>query len=269
MNQQHILLTGASGGLGRALALEFSTSKVLLSLTGRNEERLKQTADQCSRAGARVSTNAIDIRQSGQLNDWIKERDDFQPVDLVIANAGVSSSIQPDGHGEHLDDVNRSFAINTLGVVETVTYLAERMRQRGKGQIAIIGSLAGLRGSPSSPSYSASKSAAMVYGDSLRAWLAPYGVRVSVVAMGYVDTDMSGRYIGDKPYMIPAQQAAQKIRRGLARNEALIVFPWRLGFGTRLLGFLPRKCGDAILRRYFSFVVDPDADSPLCGRQQS
>lgn len=265
MNQQHLLLTGATGGLGQSLALAFAGPGRVLSLTGRDSERLQRVADQCAARGAQALTARIDLRDTQQLHSWVLERDTSCPVDLVIANAGVSSSIRPDGGGEHLDDVRRAFLVNTLGVVETVTPLAERMRQRGAGQIAVLGSLAGLRGSPSSPSYSASKAGAMVYGEALRTWLAPYGVRVSVVAMGFVETPMSNRYIGGKPLLLTAEQAAQRILRGLARNQARIEFPWLLALGSRLLECLPTTWGDAILRRYFGFTVEPDNDSPLDG----
>lgn len=257
----HVLLTGASGSLGRALALEFAASGTLLSLTGREESRLQETAALCSHKGATTHATVLDIRERDALASWVLSRDACKPVDVVIANAGVSASIQPDGRGEHLEDVRRLFAVNTLGVVETVTHLAERMRQRRSGQIVIIGSLAGLRGLPASPAYCASKAGAMVYGDALRAWLAPYGVRVNVVAMGFVDSAMSRRYLGDKPLLCSAEKGARLIRQGMERNRPCIMFPLALGVGQRLLSFLPRGVGDAIQRRFFPFVVAPDNDS--------
>ncbi len=262
MNPKHVLLTGATGGVGRALALALAAPGVTLSIQGRDEERLAEVSRECRERGAAVSRSVLDIRDVQALHHWVLRGDDALPVDLVIANAGVSSSVQAD-RGEHLEDVRRVFAVNTMGVVETVTPLAERMRKRGSGQIAVIGSLAGLLGLPSSPSYSASKGAVRLYGLALRARLRPLGVKVNVVTMGYVDSPMSRRYQGNQPLRCTAEQAAQRILRGLRRDKAEIVFPWLLVFGIRCLEVLPHDLGARILRRFFSFRVEPDPDSPL------
>lgn len=265
MKYEHVLITGATGGVGGALALELAAPKTLLSLTGRNQELLDQVVSRCSSRGGSCHASILDLRDTEAVNAWVLERDAHKPVDLVIANAGVSCSLQPDGSGESIDDVRRLFAVNTLGVVETVTTIAERMRQRGRGKIAIIGSLAGLQGLPSSPAYCASKAAAMVYGRSLRAWLAPYGVGVSVVALGFVDTCMSRRYIGGKPMMCLPEKAARTICKGLEANKSLIAVPLPVYLGQKLLSFLPRDMGDALHRRFFSFVVEPDSESSMAG----
>jgi len=263
MKPDHVLLTGASGGLGRALALELAAPGTLLSLTGRNRDRLDELVNLCQQRGSSCHATVLDLRDPDALAAWVRERDDHAPVDLALANAGVSCSIQPDGSGENMTDVRRLFAVNALGVVETVTPLAERMRQRRRGQLAVIGSLAGLRGLPSSPAYCASKAAAMIYGQSLRAWLAPYGVGVSVVALGFVDSCMSRRYIGGKPLLCQPEKAARAIIRGLERNKGLIAFPLPLYLGQKLLDLLPRDLGDAVHRRFFGFVVEPDSESCL------
>ncbi len=262
MNAKHVLLTGATGGVGKALALALAGPGVTLSIQGRDQERLAAVSKECRERGAAVSRTVLDIRDTGALHGWVLGCDDSLPVDLAIANAGVSSSVQTD-QGEHIEDVRRVFAVNTLGVVETVTPLAERMRRRGTGQIAVIGSMAGLLGMPSSPSYSASKGAVRLYGLALRAQLRPLGVKVNVVTMGYVDSPMSRRYQGSQPLRCTAGQAARRILRGLRRDRAEIVFPWILGFGIRCLDILPHDLGAHIMRHFFSFSVEPDGDSPL------
>ncbi len=260
--KRHVLITGATGGLGQALALEFAGKDVRLTLTGRDPERLARVADRCREKGALAHTRVLDIRDGEAVRGWIRDVDQDCPVDVVIANAGVSSSLGPGERAEAIEDVRRLFAVNALGAVETVSALAERMRQRGHGRLVLVSSLGGWCGMPSSPAYSASKAAARVYGEALRAWLSPFGVRVSVVSPGFVDSPMSQRYMGDKPLACSAQAAARRIRRGVDRGRAVIAFPAVLALGITLLGLLPPRLGDAILRKFFAFSVVPDPESP-------
>ncbi len=262
---RHILITGATGGIGQALALEFAAPGVRLSLTGRNLETLTALAGRCRAAGAEVAADPLDVRRIEALHDWICAMDDACPVDVVIANAGVSSSIGPRGEAEPVADVRRLFAVNAEAAAVTLSALAERMRLRRCGRLAVVASLGGWCGMPSSPAYSASKAAARIYGDSLRAWLFPYGVTVSVISPGFVDSPMSRRYMGDKPLAWDAAKAARRIRRGVERGSPVIAFPALLALGISLLNLLPARLGDAILRKFFSFTVIPDAESPRTG----
>lgn len=262
---RHILITGATGGIGQALAREYAAPGVRLSLTGRNPKALEDIAVQCRTAGAEVAATALDVRDAASLCDWMTAMDDVLPVDVVIANAGVSSSIGPGGEAETVADVRRLFAVNAEAAAVTLSALAERMRRRGRGRLAVVASLGGWCGMPSSPAYSASKSAAKVYGEAMRAWLTPYGVSVSVISPGFVDSPMSRRYQGDKPLAWDAARAARRIRVGIARGEAAIAFPAMLAVGIRLLNLLPARLIDAVLRRFFAFTVVPDDESPRRG----
>ncbi|AGW15274.1 SDR family NAD(P)-dependent oxidoreductase [Megalodesulfovibrio gigas] len=262
MNARHVLITGATGGIGQALALEFAAPGVRLALCGRDAARLAHLAERCRALGSTVEARTLDVRDGPALRQWIQAVDDACPVEMVIANAGVSSSLGPDDTAEPIEDVRRLFAVNTLAAVETLSALAERMRQRRAGRLVVISSLGGWAGMPSSPAYSASKAAAKVYGDALRAWLQPYGVRVSVVSPGFVDSPMSRRYQGSKPFTISAAQAALRIRRGAERGQAEIAFPLLLAVGLKLLALLPPRLVDLILRHGFAFHVLPDAESP-------
>lgn len=263
MTRSHVLITGATGGVGQALALEYAAPGVLLTLTGRSGERLDAIAAQCRRKGAEVNTHILDVRDARVLREWVLAVDDEQPVDLALANAGVSSAIRPNGSGEPFEDVERLFQVNTLGVVATVHPLAERMRTRGAGQLAIIGSISGLRGFPDTPAYSASKGAVRLYGKALRGWLSDSGVKVSVVTMGFVDSPMSRRYVGGKPLRCSAAEAARRIRSGLERNKAEIIFPRILVVGVWSLNLLIEPVANCVLRRFFKCSVRPDEDSPL------
>ena len=255
---RHILITGATGGLGQALALAYAEPQTLLTLTGRNQEMLEQLRHKCEEKGTRLQTQVLDLQDGAEIGRWVRQMDLQYPVDLVLANAGVSSSVGMQDEAEDILDMRRSFSINTLAAVETVLPLAERMRCRRNGQIALVSSLAGWRGMPSSPAYSASKAAVRTYGQALRAWLAPYQVKVSVISPGFVDTPMSRRYQGAKPFLISAEKAARIIKTGLQKNKPEITFPLILGLGIKMLDLLPARTGDFILRRFFRFYVHPE-----------
>ncbi|MGD9610674.1 MAG: SDR family NAD(P)-dependent oxidoreductase [Desulfovibrionaceae bacterium] len=253
----HIVLTGASGGLGRALAVTYAGPGVRLHLTGRDAARLAAVAETCRARGAAVATTVLDLATPGAAAAFARDTDANRPVDVALACAGLSSSVRGDGGGETPEAVERVFAVNTLAVAGLLGPLAEAMRRRGRGALAVIGSLAGLRGQPSSPAYSASKAGALAYGEGLRAWLAPYGVTVTVVAPGFVETPMSRRYRGAKPLLWPADRAAAAIVAAVAAGRPRLEFPGPLALGSRLLGLLPPRIGDAVLRRFFAFTVDP------------
>lgn len=265
MTQKHVLITGASGGVGQALAQEYAAPGVTLTLTGRSRERLDIIAAACRDKGAEVRTSVLDVRDTAGLRRWVLEVDAELPVDLGIANAGVSSSIQANGEGEPFEDVERLFQVNTMGVVATVHPLAERMKSRGRGQIAVMGSLSGLRPFPDTPAYTGSKGAIRLYGKSLRGWLARYGVKMSVVTMGFVESPMSDRYVGGHAFKCTAPMAARKIREGLEKNRAEIVFPFVLVLGIWSLGLFVEPVANWILKTFFKCSVRPDGDSPLAG----
>lgn len=265
---KRILITGATGGLGQALALAYAAADTLLILSGRDNKKLDSICAKCRQKGAMTLSSVLDLQSQNQIFKWASDIDVQNPIDLVIVNAGISSSVGEQGQGENIQDVRRVFAVNSMAVFETVLPLAERMKQRGGGQIAIISSLGGIRGMPCSPSYSASKAAVRVFGQSLRSWLKPYGIKVNVVTPGFVTTPMSKRYQGSKPFMISPEKAAQIIKKGLARNKSEIAFPKILALGVKALDFLPFCIVDEILRRFFQFHVIPDKDSP-CDSGQS
>ena len=242
-----ILITGATRGIGAALALEYATEGVFLALTGRDPHRLAEIAAQCREAGAEVSARPLDVLDKASLADWIESVDDTHPLDLVVANAGISAgtSRSPEEFGK----VREIFATNVDGVLNTVLPILPRMRRRSSGQIAIVSSVAGFRGIPGTAAYCGSKAAVKVYGEGLRGQLWSDGVAVNVVCPGYVVTDMTAVNQFPMPFIMPAERAAGIIRRGLARNKARIVFPWPMHFAVWLLSVLPPAWTDLIMRR--------------------
>ena len=242
-----IVITGASSGLGAGLALSYAAPGVSLGLTGRDAGRLEGVAEACRARGATVRTQTLDVAEPEPLGDWLLALDDAAPVDLVVACAGTSAG-PVEGRPEGAALASRQIRTNLLGAVHTVEPLLPRLMARGAGQVAVVASVAGLRGLPYSPGYSASKAGVRAYGEALRAYLTPHGVAVSVVVPGFFDTPMTARFVGAKPMLRTLPQAVAAVRRGLDRRRARVVFPRLLGLGLQAADLLPARLGDAILR---------------------
>ena len=242
-----ILITGGSSGLGAALARSYAAPGVALALTGRDEARLSEVAHLCREAGAEVESASLSVTDGPALRDWITGFDGRHPLDLVVANAGRSAGTGGDGEGEQ--QTRDIFEVNLTGVLNTVLPALEGMRARGRGQVAIMASLAAFRGFPGAPAYCASKAAVRVWGESLRSHLAAEGIAVSVICPGFVKTRMTAVNRFPMPLLMEADAAAQVIRRGLARNRARIAFPWPLASLVWLIAALPPGLVDSLLAR--------------------
>jgi len=245
-NPKSILITGASSGIGAALARLYAAPGITLALGGRDAQRLSRVAGDCRDRGAAVDAASVDVTDAGATARWIAAADDAAPLDLVIANAGVSGGTLG---GESLDQASAILTTNLDGVVHTVHAAAERMCARRHGQIAIMSSLASFRGLPGAPAYSASKAAVRSYGEALRGSLHRHNVRVTVICPGFVRTPLTDVNRFPMPLLMEAGHAARLIRRGLARDRARIAFPLRLYALAWLLGALPPSWTDRALRR--------------------
>ncbi len=243
-----ILITGASSGIGAALALEFSGPGVRRALTGRAHNRRNAVGGAWRAVGAEPRVAALDVREGARLAAWIAEVDRAAPLDLVIANAGVSAGTGGAG-GETEAQTRRVVATNLDGVLNTVLPAVACMRPRGRGQVAIMSSLAAFRGFPGAPAYCASKAAVRVWGEALRGDLHGAGIGVSVICPGYVRSPMTASNDFPMPLLMDAERAARIIRRGLARNRPRIAFPWPLDAAVWLISALPPRLTDPLLRR--------------------
>jgi short-subunit dehydrogenase len=240
-----IVITGASSGIGEALALAYAGAGVRLALTGRDAARLAAIADACRVRGARVETAVLDVADRTAMADQLTRWDDAMPIELVIANAGISAGT---GGGQESEAQLRAIAdVNVGGVMNTVAPLLPRLIGRRRGQIALMSSLAGFRGVAGAPAYSASKAWVRVYGESLRLDLAAHGIRVSVICPGFVRSRMTAVNQFPMPFLMDADRAARIIRRGLAANRGRIAFPWQMAAAVWLLNALPARVADALL----------------------
>lgn len=258
-----IVLTGASGGIGQALAREFAGSGTRFALIARDEARLKPLLEELEAMGSTGETRAIDIRDRDALHAYLKDLDERHPIDLVIANAGVTAGLGPERTRERDADSDRQIDINYRGVVNTVTGAVDAMQRRRSGQLVLISSLAGMRALPDMPSYSATKAALIAYGHALRGWLKPFGVSVTIICPGFVTSPMSARHKGAKPFEMPADKAAKLMHRAITRKRAFYAFPFLLALGIRLQNLLPAKIGDLFMG---GFEVEIEQD-PRYGSQ--
>lgn len=242
-----VLITGASSGLGAALAKGYAAPGMRLVLFGRDTVRLETVAETTRALGATVEMAAVDVTDQAAMAAAVAAADEAGPLDLVIANAGVAP-----GGAEGADAAakgRRILAVNLDGVLNTVDPIRPRMAARGAGQIALMSSLAGFRGFPGMGPYAASKAAVRIYGEAIRAELRPRGVRVSVICPGFVRTPMTDGARFPMPMLMEVEDAAAAIRRGLTRDRPLIAFPWPIHAGTRFLAALPAAWADALVRR--------------------
>jgi len=241
---KHILITGASSGIGEALALAYAAPGAVLSLAGRDSGRLSAVASTCRQRGATVDMRVIDVTDRAAMAVWISERDGAQAIDLVIANAGVSG-----GLGESVEVTQRIFAINVNGVLNTVLPALDLMRPRRRGHISLVSSLASFRGVGGAPAYGATKAAVRVWGEGLRCAMAAENIGVSVVCPGFVVSRMTDVNKFPMPFLMETEKAARIIQRGIASNKGRIAFPWPMLAAVWLLAALPDAWATAITRR--------------------
>ncbi len=266
----HIAITGATGGLGQALAACYAAPGRVLSLSGRNAGRLDQIGALCRDKGAVVHTQCVDVTDAEATKTWISERDAAQPIDMLITCSGIGGAavVSPPA-GESGALARDILTTNTFGVINAVTPILPRMVGRGYGHIVLIGSIQAMIGMPQSPAYCASKAAVQIYGDGVRRLVRQHGVCVTVVLPGFVDTPMSQSLDMARPWCWPADKAARRIARDVARGAARSVFPWQLRLSIGVQHYLPIAVTDfvmAMIARSFP-VADASPDSKGAARK--
>ena len=241
-----IFITGASSGLGKALAIAYAKPENCLFLCGRNKERLYDVAATCKEMGAEVYTYLFDVTDAFAAQESILNAESVAPIDLLIANAGISGGVL--GEAEGNAQTRQVLNTNVFGVANTVLPLIDRMRSRKSGQIAIISSIAGYRGLPSAPAYSASKACVKAWGEALRGWLKSDNIKVNVVCPGFIKTPLTDVNVFKMPFLMQPDKAAKIIQKGIRKDKPIIAFPKPMAFAAWFMGAMPACIIHPLLR---------------------
>ena len=248
--QDNILITGASSGIGEALAIYYAkTSAKNLYICGRNKERLEEVARKCKELGTKVESKVLDVTNREEMQNWIESSNQKSPLNIVIANAGVGTV------NETPDSIYNTFNINLFGVLNTVLPTVDIYRQNPltsasrRPTIVLLSSIAGYHGLATCPSYSASKAAVKAYGEALRVKLKPEGINVNVVCPGFVRSRITDKNTCPMPFFMEADAAARLIAARVEKNVGLIAFPWPMRFAVWLGSILPNCISDFIYGR--------------------
>lgn len=240
MPYAHVLITGASSGLGAALARACAAPGVTLHLGARRARELAEVAAACRAQGATVHERVVDVRDRAAMAEWIE---DAGRLDLVIANAGISAGT---GGGTEAGRVARDiFETNILGVLNTVQPALEVMAEQEpgpdgwRGHVAVVASLAAFIAGPTAPAYSASKATVQRWTEARDASERLRGIRLHAVCPGFVRTPMTARNAFPMPFLMSPEDAAQRTLKGIARGRLRIAYPRRLYVIARMVGAIP------------------------------
>lgn len=248
MPPKTILITGASGGIGAALARAHAGVGVTLLLWGRDVGRLDQTAAACRARGATCVTEALDIRDFAQLTARLAAADAATPIDLAIFNAGLGGSVSDDAITESPAAAQATAEVNFVSPIMGAHLMATAMAKRGWGRIVLIGSIAESFPLPMAPTYAATKAGLAMFAEALGIRMAKHGVGVTLVSPGFIDTPMSRQVTEPKPFLMTADDAARIITRRIAKGARRIVVPWQFAVIRAVTNILPR----ALVRRVLS-----------------
>jgi short-subunit dehydrogenase len=242
-----ILITGASGGLGEAIARHYAAPGRTLLLWGRNTRRLEDVADACRRAGAEAITRSLDLTNSTAAIAAVEKEDDAAPIDLALFAAGLGDIRAPDMLVEDAALVMRLGLVNFVVPSAMASTLAGRMAARGRGRIALIGSAAAFHALPFAAAYAGSKAGLARFAQALRLGVAAHGVGITLVSPGFIDTAAGRKVLGPKPFLMSPSHVAARIAKAVARGQAHLVLPWPFALLRLLDRLLPAFLRDRLL----------------------
>lgn len=247
------LITGASSGIGEALALECAKRGDTLFLCGRDRSRLDDVVHRCRALGAPAYGTVLDVTDREATKAWMQASDAIASIDRVFSNAGVGTGIEDEENVRRTFDVNIGGALNVV-LPAIALFRSRRLedpprpRRSQTRQIVITSSIAGYGPLKSCPAYSATKSCVKTWGLSLRGMLAPEGIKVCVVCPGFVRSRITDRNTCPMPFFMEADKAARIILARADRNIGLISFPWPMRLATWALSILPFRLNEFINR---------------------
>ena len=243
-----VFITGASSGIGRALAERYHRAGWRLALVARRELEIKSWASAHQLSASSYQIYGADVAQMDSIIAAGQACLQHQGLpDVVIANAGISVGMDTAERAD-LDVMARVFATNNLGLAATFHPFISAMTQRGSGRLVGIGSVAGIRGLPGHGAYCASKAAVISYCESLRGELRGSGVRVVTISPGYVDTPLTRENRYRMPFLMTPEAFAESAFKAIETGRSYRVIPWQMGVAAKLLRLLPNPWFDRLLQ---------------------
>jgi short-subunit dehydrogenase len=243
-----VFITGASSGIGRALAERYHRAGWRLALVARRELEIKSWASAHQLSASSYQIYGADVAQMDSIIAAGQACLQHQGLpDVVIANAGISVGMDTAERAD-LDVMARVFATNNLGLAATFHPFISAMTQRGSGRLVGIGSVAGIRGLPGHGAYCASKAAVISYCESLRGELRASGVRVVTICPGYVDTPLTRQNRYGMPFLMTPEAFAERAFKAIETGRSYRVIPWQMGVAAKLLRLLPNPWFDRLLQ---------------------
>ncbi|MEO6216829.1 MAG: SDR family NAD(P)-dependent oxidoreductase [Sphingomonas sp.] len=242
-----ILITGASGGLGTALALHYAAPGRTLLLWGRDRVRLEAVAITCREAGAEVAVRSLDLANCAAAIAALEEEDDAGAIGLALLAAGIGDMRAPADLVEDAAQVVRLGLVNFVAASGMAAAMARRMTQRREGAIVIIGSAAGFHALPFAAAYAGSKAGLARFAEALRLNVREHNVRVTLVSPGFIQTPAGQKVAGPKPFLLQPSDAAARIARAAALGHAHVIFPWPFALLRWIDRLLPMALRDRLL----------------------
>ena len=248
-SQRVVLITGASSGIGRALAVAWARRGARVALLARRAEALEEVAGAVGAAGGRAFAVVADVRKSEAVKAAAElvERE-WGRVDVLVANAGVGGG-RTSAREFPLDRATEVFETNVICVMNTVAAVLPGMLARGEGHVVGISSIAGFQGLPASGAYCASKAALSTLFESLRVELRGSGVLVTTIHPGFIRTPLTAGRERRMPFLMEVEPAVEQIVRAIERRRSTYSFPWQLALVARVANSLPNSVRERILAR--------------------
>ena len=244
-----VFLTGASSGIGEALALAMAKRGATIGLVARREELLKELAAKCEQNGGKARFFAVDVTDAQAISRSAENfRNEFGKIDILIANAGIGGN-NSETRNLNSDAVAKVININLLGAVNAVSAVLPDMLEKKSGQLVAVSSLAGFRGLPKSAAYSASKAGMTAFFESIRLDVQQQGVAVTIIQPGFIKTPLTSGRASKMPFLMELEDSIPLFLGAIERRKKFAAFPWQLATFVRLARIFPANLYDRIAGR--------------------